>query len=86
MLLGLAFIGFSIYTSVMNSKNDSQTTQEERIGSLLSDHGINLTRQRRVIADTLFARNQHINADQLFEMVKQTGARVSKATVYNTLG
>lgn len=83
---GLAIFSFSIYTLAMNSKNDRQTTQQERIDSLLSDQGINLTRQRRVIADTLFARNQHLTADQLFEMVKQVGARVSKATVYNTLG
>jgi Fur family transcriptional regulator, iron response regulator len=52
----------------------------------LSSRGIMLTRQRRVIADVLFARNQHITADQLFEAVNLAGGRVSKATVYNTLG
>ncbi|MEJ2404796.1 MAG: transcriptional repressor [Candidatus Thiodiazotropha sp.] len=52
----------------------------------LSSRGIMLTRQRRVIADVLFARNQHITADQLFESVNRAGGRVSKATVYNTLG
>lgn len=49
-------------------------------------HGVNLTKQRRIIADVLFERNQHVTADQLFDLVKQTGSRVSKATVYNTLG
>ncbi|MEJ2621624.1 MAG: transcriptional repressor [Candidatus Thiodiazotropha sp.] len=55
------------------------------IAQMMATHGVNLTRQRRVIADVLFERNQHITADQLFDMVKQTGSRVSKATVYNTL-
>jgi Fur family iron response transcriptional regulator len=36
--------------------------------------------------DVLFAENQHITADQLFDAVKLTGSQVSKATVYNTLG
>lgn len=49
-------------------------------------YGVNLTKQRRIIADVLFERNQHVTADQLFDLVKQTGSRVSKATVYNTLG
>ncbi|MES9991533.1 MAG: Fur family transcriptional regulator [Candidatus Thiodiazotropha sp.] len=79
-------MSFSIYTLQMDSKNDNPTTQQERIDSLLSSCGINLTKQRRVIADTLFAKNQHVTADQLFDAVKGSGARVSKATVYNTLG
>ncbi|MET0067039.1 MAG: transcriptional repressor [Candidatus Thiodiazotropha sp.] len=56
------------------------------INALLISRGVNLTRQRRVIADVLFARNQHITADQLFDAVTRAGGRVSKATVYNTLG
>jgi Fur family iron response transcriptional regulator len=52
----------------------------------LIGHNINLTKQRRIIADTLFARHQHVTAEQLYEAVRETGARVSKATVYNTLG
>jgi Fur family iron response transcriptional regulator len=52
----------------------------------LIGHNINLTKQRRVIADTLFARHQHVTAEQLYDAVRETGARVSKATVYNTLG
>ncbi len=70
----------------MNSKIDSKPTRRGRINQLLNDHGINLTKQRQIIADTLFARHQHITAEQLFEAVKRAGARVSKATVYNTLG
>ncbi|MCU7815967.1 MAG: transcriptional repressor [Candidatus Thiodiazotropha sp. (ex Lucinoma kastoroae)] len=60
--------------------------QRQRIDKLLYTHGVNLTRQRHVIADTLFARDQHVTADKLFEAVNNSGAKVSKATVYNTLG
>jgi Fur family iron response transcriptional regulator len=52
----------------------------------LIGHNINLTKQRRIIADTLFSRHQHVTAEQLYDAVRETGARVSKATVYNTLG
>jgi Fur family iron response transcriptional regulator len=52
----------------------------------LIGHNINLTKQRRIIADTLFARHQHVTAEQLYEAVRETGVSVSKATVYNTLG
>ena len=31
-------------------------------------------------------RDQHVSADQVLEQVNAAGSRVSKATVYNTLG
>ncbi|MCG7956757.1 MAG: transcriptional repressor [Candidatus Thiodiazotropha taylori] len=63
-----------------------QSPQKRNITQMMVTHGVNLTKQRRIIADVLFERNQHVTADQLFDLVKQTGSRVSKATVYNTLG
>lgn len=56
------------------------------VDSILADKGIFVTSQRRLIAKTLFARNQHVTPEQLHALVNQSGARVSKATVYNTLG
>ncbi|MES9969634.1 MAG: transcriptional repressor [Candidatus Thiodiazotropha sp.] len=70
----------------MSANLTSSTGQRDPIETRLIDSGINLTKQRRVIANALFARNQHVTADQLHEMLKDSGARVSKATVYNTLG
>ncbi|MCU7917721.1 MAG: transcriptional repressor [Candidatus Thiodiazotropha sp. (ex Dulcina madagascariensis)] len=70
----------------MKSDWSSSELRRRGIDAVLNEHGVNVTRQRRIIADTLFARNQHVTADQLFEAVNSTGARVSKATVYNTLG
>jgi Fur family iron response transcriptional regulator len=51
----------------------------------LQAHGINCTPQRLLVARVLFAHDQHVSADQLLAMVRGYGARVSKATVYNTL-
>ncbi|MCG7958794.1 MAG: hypothetical protein B6D70_06665 [gamma proteobacterium symbiont of Stewartia floridana] len=70
----------------MNLNEHHQSPQKRNITQMMVAHGVNLTKQRRIIADVLFERNQHVTADQLFDLVKQTGSRVSKATVYNTLG
>ena len=56
------------------------------VNELLARHHIAPTQQRRQIAQILFARPQHLSADQVLERVNQHGAVASKATVYNTLG
>lgn len=48
--------------------------------------GVTPTQQRVEIAAILFSRDQHMSADQVLALVNQTSPRVSKATVYNTLG
>lgn len=53
---------------------------------LLAQYGIAPTQQRRQIAKILFARPQHLYAEQVLEQVNREGNVVSKATVYNTLG
>ena len=53
--------------------------------ALLQRHGINPTAQRLEIARLLFARAEHLSADEVFVLVNKS-ATVSKATVYNTLG
>ncbi len=52
----------------------------------LQAHGILPTQQRLQIARVLLARDQHVSADQVLELVNASGSSVSKATVYNTLG
>lgn len=54
--------------------------------TLLRQHGITPTPQRVAIGRLLLARAQHLSADQLLEAVNRGEPRVSKATVYNTLG
>ena len=58
----------------------------EIIISLLKAHKILPTKQRVDIASVLLSKPQHLSADQVLEATNQKGARVSKATVYNTLG
>lgn len=47
--------------------------------------GITPTRQRLEIAQVLFARCEHLSADQVLAAVNAREALTSKATVYNTL-
>ena len=60
-------------------KTDSEAAQ------LLTSHDVFPTSQRLHIAKTLFTKAQHLNADQLQALVNEKGAKVSKATIYNTL-
>jgi Fur family iron response transcriptional regulator len=48
-------------------------------------HAIQPTAQRLQIAAMLLATPQHVTAEQLLGMLRKRGARVSKATLYNTL-
>jgi len=60
-------------------------TQEE-IASQLRTHDINPTSQRVEIAQALLLCGEHLSAEEIFVLVNRESARVSKATVYNTLG
>ncbi len=53
--------------------------------NLLDRHGILPTAQRLEVASVLLAKPQHLSAEQLLSELKDAGASVSKATVYNTL-
>ena len=53
---------------------------------ILRRYQISPTTQRVEIAQILLTKNQHLSADQVLEMVNRDRAKVSKATVYNTLG
>jgi Fur family iron response transcriptional regulator len=52
---------------------------------LLERHGVLPTPQRLDIAELLLAQPQHLSAEQVLSKMRTDGARVSKATVYNTL-
>lgn len=56
-----------------------------KVQALFAAHGVGCTAQRLLVGQVLFARDQHVSAERLLSMVAATGARVSKATVYNTL-
>ena len=68
-------------------QSGSQVSQSTpSVKDLLQQCGIAPTQQRRQIAQILFARPQHVSAEQVLERVNQEGSVASKATVYNTLG
>lgn len=52
----------------------------------LKQAGVTPTQQRIEIGQILFAKPQHLSAEQVMAVVNSNGAIVSKATVYNTLG
>ena len=62
----------------MNSRED--------IIKKLKSSGVTPTAQRIEIAQILFARPQHLSAEQILKTVNENTSLVSKATVYNTLG
>jgi len=47
--------------------------------------GRRLTRQRRLVYDTLAATTEHPDAERLITLVRAQDANISVATVYNTL-
>jgi Fur family iron response transcriptional regulator len=56
-----------------------------KVAARLAACGIRITQQRLRIASILLAAPQHLSAEQVAEALRREGARVSKATVYNTL-
>lgn len=64
---------------VMNNRDD--------IVKKLKSSGVTPTNQRVEIAQILFARPQHLSAEQILKMVNdESSSTASKATIYNTLG
>ena len=63
-----------------------KTYTHDEIAVLLRARDINPTSQRVEIALLLFMRCEHLSAEEVFALVNGDSARVSKATVYNTLG
>jgi Fur family iron response transcriptional regulator len=60
--------------------------QRSEIVTMLQQHKISPTRQRVEIAEFIFKQPQHLSAETILEGVTAAGNRVSRATVYNTMG
>ena len=70
----------------MNSTPATFNTDRAEIISRLRASGITPTHQRVQIGEVLFSKPQHVSAEQVLSMVNKSDEKVSKATVYNTLG
>lgn len=73
-----------VYSRPMDHGNPPRPDRK-RLQALLVEHGIQPTAQRIRIAEFLFAREQHLAAEQVIKALGRDGTHVSKATVYNTL-
>ncbi|HHJ35860.1 MAG TPA: transcriptional repressor [Gammaproteobacteria bacterium] len=70
----------------MNNLNLSFPLERSEVVSMLQHYKISPTRQRVEIAEFLFQRPQHLSAEKILDGVTDAGNRVSRATVYNTMG
>jgi Fur family iron response transcriptional regulator len=70
----------------MSEQKNTSLEPDSDISAQLRAAGITPTQQRVQIAEILFARPQHLSADQILAIVNQHGQHASKATIYNTLG
>lgn len=70
----------------MNDQVSPRILSEEEAAARLQEYDILPTQQRLQIARILLTGDQHLSADQVLDLVNAAGNRVSKATVYNTLG
>lgn len=75
----------AIITS-MNTHIIEYGLDRDQVMDLLEHYQITPTRQRLEIAQYMFQRPQHLSAEKILEGVNQDGHRVSRATVYNTMG
>jgi Fur family ferric uptake transcriptional regulator len=57
----------------------------ERLESFLANGGHRKTPERFVVLEEIYARGGHFDVDALQERMKQRGAKVSRATLYNTI-
>lgn len=67
-------------------QNILNLTSDTALAEVLRRHDIQPTAQRLSIASVLFTHRTHLSAEDVFRLVNGENRRVSKATVYNTLG
>jgi Fur family iron response transcriptional regulator len=70
----------------MNTLDITLPLERSDVVSMLQHYKISPTRQRVEIAEFLFQRHQHLSAEKILQGVTSEGSRVSRATVYNTMG
>jgi len=57
----------------------------ETVRHYFQRHGFKLTPQRQAIVERVFSTHSHFSADDLHDMMRDSGTPVSKATIYRTL-
>ena len=71
---------------VMSTLSDERRDEVRNIfQAFLKRRNKRQTPERLAVLDEMYRTDEHIDADELFVRLKQKGADVSRATVYNTL-
>ncbi|VAX12888.1 Iron-responsive regulator Irr [hydrothermal vent metagenome] len=71
---------------LMETLESTKDTPKYSAIELLLEYDITPTQQRVEIANILFARPQHVSAEQVLSQLNSEQQKASKATIYNTLG
>lgn len=78
--------GYNLRMHTPNKNDQKFPLSRVEVVELLQRHGVTPTRQRIEIAGFMYQRPQHLSAEKILEGVNSEGHRVSRATVYNTMG
>jgi len=76
----------TLYFATMETLESKKDMPKYRATELLLEYCITPTQQRIEIANILFARPQHVSAEQVLAQLNCEQQKASKATMYNTLG
>lgn len=58
---------------------------QERLDEFIRRKGLRRTGQRDLIIQSVFSKDEHFTADELFDRVRKSSSDISRATVYRTL-
>ncbi len=65
--------------------NDHAIHDSEHFKDLLAAKGLKYTAERRQLLEEILRLRKHFDADELYELIKKKGLRISRDTVYRTL-
>ena len=55
------------------------------LGGSLQEHGLRMTRQRKLLFELIDGSREHLNAEALYRLAKQRDSKINRVTVYRTL-
>lgn len=58
---------------------------ESPLAGSLQNHGLRMTRQRKLLFELIDASGEHLNAEALYRLAKQRNPKINRVTVYRTL-
>jgi Fur family ferric uptake transcriptional regulator len=62
-----------------------KTRERDIFRKYLERRGLKLTTERQAVFDELFARHEHLEADEILVRLRGKGKKISRATIYRTL-